>query len=114
MDMPDMTAQAPMGGAAPQPPPVSSAQPVSAPPNPDYQKMMLAQALMGGGMGGGAPANSFAGGLAQGANPMIHAMMMQKMMGSGAPQAPQMPVTPSATMQQPATTPFMLGGAPTA
>lgn len=76
--------------------------------NPDMQKMLLAQALMGGGTGGGAP-QSFAGGLAQGMNPMMKMMMMQHMMGQ---QPNQQPITESATMQQPATTPFMLGGSP--
>ena len=52
-----------------------------------YQKMLLAQALMGGSRPG---QNSFAGGLAQGIQPIIQRMMMQKMM-QGAQVPPAVP-----------------------
>lgn len=77
--------------------------------NPEMQKMMLAQALMGGGQGG--PQNSFMGGLAQGISPMMRAMMMQKLMSAQAPQQPQQP--PPGQQQMPdqsASMPYMIGG----
>lgn len=67
------------------------------------QKLAMAQALMGGSQG--APANSFAGGLAQGANPMLKMAMMQKM-GN---KTPQPGMAPNADMGGPASTPYMLG-----
>lgn len=113
MDMPMMGGSPPMGGAPQQLPPAPAApQQVGMDGGMDPRKMMLAQALMGGQGSGGPAPTTFAGGLASGMNPMMHQMMMQKMMG-GMGQAPQQPITPSATMQQPASNPFMLGGPPT-
>lgn len=89
-----------IGTAAPQ-----------APPAMDMRKMMLAQALMGGGGQSGPPPTTFAGGMAQGASPMLHAMMMQRMGMMGGqnsppqmtpPTAPPMPgLTPPAMVTQP-------------
>lgn len=70
----------------------------------DPRRMMLAQALMGGNQG--PPANSLAGGLSQGLNPMMRMLMMQKMQQ----QPPGM--APNADMGGPASTPYMLGGTP--
>lgn len=70
------------------------------------QKLAMAQALMGGGQG--PAANSFAGGLSQGANPMLKMAMMQKM-GN---KTPQPGTAPNADMGGPASTPYMLGGTP--
>lgn len=78
----------------------------------NYRKMMLAQSLMGGNSAGGNP-QSFAGGLAQGINPVMHAMMMRQLMS---PQIPAQPTAPGQIAQQPdpsaGMTPFMLGGQP--
>ena len=83
----------PPGNAAPTPAP--QGQPVTG--QPDYQKMLLARALMGG--MGGTPQNSFAGGLAQGMGPALQAIMMQKLMGGGQPQ--NAPVPPAQTSPTP-------------
>lgn len=72
------------------------ANPAPAPQDPNaanYQRMMMALALMGaGGAGGGQ--NSFAGGLSQGLSPLVRQMMMQKMMQGMQPQMPQAPAAP--------------------
>lgn len=73
----------------------------------DPRKLAMAQALMGGGNQGPAP-TTFAGGLSQGANPMLKMAMMQKM-GN---KTPQPGMAPNVDMGGPASTPFMLGGAP--
>lgn len=88
--------QAPMGGSAVTPPPVAQSDAGAA----NYQKMLMAQALMGGGHQGNT--GSVGGGFSQGMAPALQQMIMQKMLQSQTPlAAPVQAGTPMPQMQSP-------------